>query len=68
MGCGLGEQQRFWSDAGKSFADGGGAIAEQIAVFFRIRSGTERRGGNWLRWALIFFWDLTETAWLGGKV
>ena len=35
-----------------------------LAQFIR----TARRGGVWLRFALIFCCDLTDTAWLGGSV
>ncbi len=39
-----------------------------MRVFLRMRAGTSRGVGVWLRSALIFRCDLTETAWLGGRV
>src|SRR5580765_571532 len=36
--------------------------------FLRMILATSRGGGTWLRFRLIFSWDLTETAWLGGSV
>ena len=44
------------------------AVAQQLRVSSRMSLTTSRGGGVWFRLALIFRCDLTETAWLGGRV